>query len=622
MANKTRGENISLIGTNIKTPSNRISPTKTTGPMLKEVLLELAGQDPFSGVYGRSNTSSQSSDSDYIKSFIANPSLNNYTDVLSNNYLDGSNGNFFMDLFRAMAVAISESKNNYMDREVKFIANRQITNSSLVGTNWWVADGTNNTDDLRGRQVTGGGPSTDSSGKSFTKPYTGEGGEIDKKLTESNIPEHDHEYLYDDPTGQNSSDGSEDGASTFETRNTSKWGSPNPTPINLSQPETYGTWLQYVSPDTQAPSTPTNVQVVSTSGDSISISWDASTDDTGIQNYKVYVDGSYVGDSSNTSYLISGLFQSTQYSITVKAVDLFGKESGESSPISGTTQDVDTQKPTTPINLAARVIQVPGQGNENRRQVELSWEESTDNEGVRDYTVESKLSTGNQWAIESSDDGSNTSSGIIIHLIPRIFILGSNPTTWNFRVKAFDTSNNPSNNSNVISVNLPATSGSGGGSGGCFIEGVKVTMNNGSTKSIEKIKVGEKVVSKEGVINTVTDIHSLMYDGSIYGFNGGEEFFTESHPFMTLSGKWKSINPRLSMELNPGEEVELLEIGDTVMMLSGPGMKIDSINKSSDFLGYVYNLSVSGDRGFYADNHLVHNDKGNFTLGGNGSGGN
>jgi cellulose 1,4-beta-cellobiosidase len=50
-----------------------------------------------------------------------------------------------------------------------------------------------------------------------------------------------------------------------------------------------------LTPDTQAPSVPGNVVVAGVSDVSVSLSWDASTDDTGVSGYRVFRDGVEVG---------------------------------------------------------------------------------------------------------------------------------------------------------------------------------------------------------------------------------------------------------------------------------------------------------------------------------------
>ncbi|MFI6862826.1 glycoside hydrolase family 6 protein [Streptomyces sp. NPDC050421] len=89
--------------------------------------------------------------------------------------------------------------------------------------------------------------------------------------------------------------------------------------------------------DTQAPTAPTGVTVTAKTSGSVSLSWTASTDDTGVTGYDVFRGGVKVGSSTTTSYTDSGLAASTAYSYTVKAKDAAGNVSAASAALSATT---------------------------------------------------------------------------------------------------------------------------------------------------------------------------------------------------------------------------------------------------------------------------------------------
>lgn len=89
--------------------------------------------------------------------------------------------------------------------------------------------------------------------------------------------------------------------------------------------------------DTQAPTAPTGVTVTAKTSGSVSLSWTASTDNTGVTGYDVFRGGVKVGSSTITSYTDSGLSASTAYSYTVKAKDAAGNVSAASAALSATT---------------------------------------------------------------------------------------------------------------------------------------------------------------------------------------------------------------------------------------------------------------------------------------------
>ncbi|WP_393100949.1 glycoside hydrolase family 6 protein [Streptomyces sp. LN325] len=90
--------------------------------------------------------------------------------------------------------------------------------------------------------------------------------------------------------------------------------------------------------DTQAPTVPGGLTVSSTTSNSATLSWSASTDNTAVTGYDVYRDGTKVGSATATSYTDSGLAASTTYQYTVKAKDAAGNVSASSTAVSATTK--------------------------------------------------------------------------------------------------------------------------------------------------------------------------------------------------------------------------------------------------------------------------------------------
>ncbi|MEO3809025.1 cellulose binding domain-containing protein [Sphaerisporangium sp. B11E5] len=89
--------------------------------------------------------------------------------------------------------------------------------------------------------------------------------------------------------------------------------------------------------DTTAPSAPSNLRSTGVTSNSVTLAWNASSDNVGVTAYEVLRNGSPVGQSSGTSYTVSGLSASTQYSFTVRARDAAGNTSPASNAVSVTT---------------------------------------------------------------------------------------------------------------------------------------------------------------------------------------------------------------------------------------------------------------------------------------------
>ncbi|GHF49096.1 glycoside hydrolase family 6 protein [Streptomyces griseosporeus] len=89
--------------------------------------------------------------------------------------------------------------------------------------------------------------------------------------------------------------------------------------------------------DTTAPSAPTGLTVTGKTSSSVSLSWTAATDDTGVSGYDVYRNGTKAASVTGTSFTDSGLSAGTAYSYTVRARDAAGNVSAASSAVSVTT---------------------------------------------------------------------------------------------------------------------------------------------------------------------------------------------------------------------------------------------------------------------------------------------
>ncbi len=100
------------------------------------------------------------------------------------------------------------------------------------------------------------------------------------------------------------------------------------------------------TPDTTPPTVPGNLSGQA-SFNSVLLSWEASTDDTKVDGYIVWVDGSYFDSLPGNilSVLVTGLEPQTLYSFEVAAFDLAGNRSGLAEVTIETTEPLDTGEP-------------------------------------------------------------------------------------------------------------------------------------------------------------------------------------------------------------------------------------------------------------------------------------
>lgn len=90
-------------------------------------------------------------------------------------------------------------------------------------------------------------------------------------------------------------------------------------------------------PDTEAPSTPTNLTASNETESSVDLSWNASTDNVGVSAYEVYEAGTLLGNVAGTSATVNGLTACTTYDFAVVAIDEAGNGSGPATTSATTT---------------------------------------------------------------------------------------------------------------------------------------------------------------------------------------------------------------------------------------------------------------------------------------------
>ena len=98
-------------------------------------------------------------------------------------------------------------------------------------------------------------------------------------------------------------------------------------------------WGAQPPADTEAPTDPTALVANNPTENSIDLSWTASTDNTAVTTYIIYVDGTlYTSTNSTaTTYTVTGLAPETTYSFTILAKDAANNESSLSNADTETT---------------------------------------------------------------------------------------------------------------------------------------------------------------------------------------------------------------------------------------------------------------------------------------------
>lgn len=191
--------------------------------------------------------------------------------------------------------------------------------------------------------------------------------------------------------------------------------------------------------DDEPPTQPMGLKESDITDTTVTLSWNASTDNVGVDHYVIYANSSASNTNeivSNTNAVLSGLLPQTTYKISVSAVDVAGNESEKSPSINVTTKEkvVDNDPPTVPANIRAENI--------TSTSVTIRWNPSIDNVAVSGYKIQYTVQSGSAKTIESV-----SASATLSNLKPE--------TSYSVEVLAVDTSGNESAYSETVIVTTP-----------------------------------------------------------------------------------------------------------------------------------------------------------------------
>jgi len=132
--------------------------------------------------------------------------------------------------------------------------------------------------------------------------------------------------------------------------------------------------------DNIPPTTPSNLTAGAAASASISLSWNASTDNVGVQGYRILRDGIFLQFVTGTSASDSEVIPGVQYCYTVYAYDGVNPSKASNQTCAAAQPDLaDSAPPSIPTNLTA--------GADASLSISLSWNVSADNISVRGYKI-------------------------------------------------------------------------------------------------------------------------------------------------------------------------------------------------------------------------------------------
>ena len=106
--------------------------------------------------------------------------------------------------------------------------------------------------------------------------------------------------------------------------------------------------------DTEDPTIPENLHITSITSNSVSLVWDASTDNVGITGYRIYQDETVVKTVNGFQATIEQLNCESQYSFSVTAIDAASNESEHSNVVNPTTVECGSGDNSVPGQIEAK----------------------------------------------------------------------------------------------------------------------------------------------------------------------------------------------------------------------------------------------------------------------------
>jgi chitodextrinase len=238
--------------------------------------------------------------------------------------------------------------------------------------------------------------------------------------------------------------------------------------------------------DTSAPSAPSGLHATNVGSTSVTLSWNASSDNVGVAAYDVYAASTVVATASggSTSTTVGNLTPGATYTFTVKARDAAGNTSPASAPLSVTTSSGSGGGSCAPVTGSGAITNFSACMDATSDRFSATFDTAvslhhvfinTDNNTATGFQLPSPSSTplGADYMIENNTLYRSLSSGwswtAVSGVSPNMTVNG-NTYSWTVPLSAFT---NPAttqqaefNGNTFYTTPITFTQGGGGGTGG------------------------------------------------------------------------------------------------------------------------------------------------------------
>lgn len=365
-------------------------------------------------------------------------------------------------------------------------------------------------------------------------------------------------------------------------------------------------------PDNEAPSVPTNLASSNVTANSVSLSWNASTDNVAVSGYDIYQNNAVIATTASVGYTISSLSPNTSYSFKVKAKDAAGNTSGFSNTQNITTLDGSATLYTVGITTVGNQNATHGTRrampytmNENGILQSVSFHIEgggtgdvqlgvyADNNGIPGnrigQTSATEVRTTRGWQTISLQNPVTANNGDIVWLAwifssnPGIAYVSGSPGRYEATGSSWSTSGN----------NMPSTYGSGSQSNYRYSVYANYLRNQSSTTyTLTTNVVGQGIVSGGGTYTNgssatvnATPVSGWKFDGWSGALSGitnpdtvimnSDKNVTATFSEITGGGQTQTIEVAIS---NGSDDVEEGENGSVYSNSSDLELVYDSYN--------------------------------------------
>lgn len=362
--------------------------------------------------------------------------------------------------------------------------------------------------------------------------------------------------------------------------------------------------VQATALDLEAPTNPKNLKVNDVSSDSVSLSWEAATDNVGVMGYLVYRDNQLIQTvtGADLAYTDNGLTEDTTYTYEVRAVDQAGNVSVASNAVTARTKLASSSPPAVPLNLKVTSVTTDS--------VSLSWESATDSIDVIGYIIyrDNQLIQG----VIGAEEVAYTDIGLM------------EDTMYTYQVRAVDQAGNISEMSNTVTARTKPTEEILPPAAPLNLRIDDVTTNSVSLSweaAIDDVGVtGYHVYRDDQLIQTLSGTELSYIDTGLMEATTYTYKIRAVDQAGNLSEASSAVKARTKMTIEVSRPLSPTKLRSARVTEHEVALMWDAPNESKEIMSYqVYRNNVlvgevAGETSLYTDKDLQENTKYSYVV--------